>query len=136
MFFYSVVPHKSMRTWKKINDNRSSMYLQSNDGGEWSDNCILQYTQFAPKQQYSAKEKELSIFNYSFKCYQIFSKASTLKSPWQMMPYLHLILLVILNGDWGRMWVVANKSFKYYFKNYLTTTSAGPSFCVECQISE
>lgn len=37
------------------------MYLQSNDGGEWSDNCILQYTQFAPKQQYSAKEKELSI---------------------------------------------------------------------------
>lgn len=37
------------------------MYLQSNNGGEWSDNCILQYTQFAPKQQYSAKEKELSI---------------------------------------------------------------------------
>lgn len=37
------------------------MYLQSNNSGEWSDNCILQYTQFAPKQQYSAKEKELSI---------------------------------------------------------------------------
>lgn len=37
------------------------MYSQSNDGGEWSDNCILQYTQLAPEQQYSAKEKELSI---------------------------------------------------------------------------
>lgn len=37
------------------------MYLQSNNGGERSDNSVLQDTQFAPEEQYSAKEKGLSI---------------------------------------------------------------------------
>ena len=85
------------------------MYLQSNDGGEGSDHGVLQYTQLAPEQQYSAREKDLSISTLHPNSIG-FSPTPQIKTTMtnDAIFIFNSFNLVTLNGNWGRTWMVAN----------------------------
>lgn len=92
------------------------MYLQSNDGGEWSDNCILQYTQFASEQQYSAKKKN-SAFPLLISIVSCFLQSSQIRITLtnDATFIFNSFILVILNGYWGILWMTANKLSQHCF---------------------